>query len=218
MSRRNPVDEPDLVTEKTSVNREKILVTALTLFTDRGFFGTPTSLISKEAGVSTGTLFFYFKTKGDLIDTIYRRVKGEAALEMGRGVDMEKTVKEKIRCLGFNAVAWGIENPMKLKFMELFAHSPFVSTNAHEEGMSHFLFLRDLVEEGIREGVIRDTDPALLFCMMASSLSGLIARASCVEERYERDEIVKQGLDFIWNGMKTDQRGAAKRGVNHGDF
>ena len=43
--------------------REAILDTALVLFTERGFFGTPTSMISKEAGVATGTLFFYFKTK-----------------------------------------------------------------------------------------------------------------------------------------------------------
>ena len=65
--------------------QEAILATALTLFTERGFFGTPTSLISKEAGVATGTLFFYFRTKEDLIDTLYRRVKSEAAQAMCQG-------------------------------------------------------------------------------------------------------------------------------------
>jgi len=183
--------------------QEAILSTALTLFTERGFFGTPTSLISKEAGVATGTLFFYFKTKEDLIDTLYRRVKSEMAQAMCQGLDREKTAQEKLHRLGLNAVGWGIENPSKLKFMEQFAHSPFVSTSAHEEGMSHFLFLQDLVKEGIREGMIRDTDPALLFCMMASSLSGLIAQASSVEDPAEREKIIEDGLDFIWNGMKV---------------
>src|SRR5271169_2422292 len=107
--------KPDSESEKISANREKILATALTLFTSRGFFGTPTSLISKEAGVSTGTLFFYFKTKEELIDTIYRRVKEEAAKEMCKGVDKQKTAKAKIRRLGTNAVEWGIKNPAKLK-------------------------------------------------------------------------------------------------------
>ncbi len=191
---------------KGSPGREKeeaILETALALFVGRGFFGTPTALISKEAGVATGTLFFYFKTKEELIDELYRRVKAEAARAMCRGLEREKTAKAKIRRLGLNAIAWGIKNPEKVKFMEQFAHSPFVSTNAQEEGMSHFIFLKDLVQEGIREGAIRDTDPDLLFCMMASALSGLIARASAAEDAAERETIVSEGLDYVWNGMKA---------------
>ena len=60
---KKPAKEPYDEAVQSSDNREKILTTALTLFTERGFFGTPTSLISKEAGVATGTLFFYFPTK-----------------------------------------------------------------------------------------------------------------------------------------------------------
>ena len=200
---REPEIRADAEGGKTSANREKILATALTLFTERGFFGTPTALISKEAGVATGTLFFHFKTKEILIDTLYRRIKSEAARAMGEGVDAGMTAPEKIRRIGFNAVDWGINNPAKQKFMEQFAHSPFVSTSAHEEGMSHFLFLQDLVRDGIREGTIREIDPSLLFCMMASSISGLIARASVTEDPAEREKNIREGLEFIWNGLKA---------------
>jgi AcrR family transcriptional regulator len=203
MNRQKPVKGPDDEGQKSSENREKILATALALFTERGFFGTPTSLISKEAGVATGTLFFYFPTKEELIDTLYRRIKGEAAQAMCHDLNTKKTAKAKLRRLGFNAVEWGIRNPAKLKFMEQFAHSPFVSTSAQEEGMSHFLFLEELVRDGIREGTIRDIDPALLFCMMASALSGLIERASAVEDPAEREKITGDGLDFIIRGMKS---------------
>ena len=194
---------PEEEDRKTSGNREKILATALTLFTERGFFGTPTSLISKEAGVATGTLFFYFATKEELIDTLYRRIKSEAAQAMCRDFGREKTALAKLRCIGCNAVEWGIENPAKQKFMEQFAHSPFVSTTAHDEGMSHFLFLQDLVRDGIREGSIRTIDPALLFCMMASSLSGLVAQAYAEKDPARRELIKHEGLDFIFKGMKA---------------
>jgi AcrR family transcriptional regulator len=190
--------------EPSPDKQEAILETALRLFTERGFAGTPTSLISKEAGVATGTLFFYFKTKEDLIDTLYRRVKSEAAQEMGRGLDAEKTAKAKLRRLGRNAVGWGLENPAKLKFMEQFAHSPFVSTSAHEEGMSHFAFLEDLVLQGIRDGEIRNVEPSGLFCMMASALAGLIAHALSTNDEEERRTIIENGLDFIWFGMKAE--------------
>jgi AcrR family transcriptional regulator len=196
--------------EPGSDKREAILKTALTLFVERGFFGTPTSLISKEAGVATGTLFFYFRTKEELIDTLYLQVKAKAADAMCRGLDGEKDTKARLNRIGHNAVAWGTENKEEMKFMEQFAHSPFVSTSAQEEGMSRFVFLQDLVTEGIREGVIRDYDPQLLVYMMASSLSGLIGRVAGAGSHAEREAIIDQGLEFVWNGLTTGPAGEKK--------
>jgi AcrR family transcriptional regulator len=202
MNRKKP-GKPIEKDSGTSENREKILETALRLFTEKGFAGTPTSLISKEAGVATGTLFFYFPTKEELIDTLYRRVKSESALALRGGYESEKTVEGKFRRIGQNTVVWGIGNPMKWRFMEQFAYSPFVSTSAHEEGMSHFLFLQDLVNEGMQTGVFRDMDPTLLFCMVASSLAGLVARASDEGDPEKRAVIIEKGLEFVWNGVKA---------------
>jgi AcrR family transcriptional regulator len=188
-----------------AVDKQKaILDTALRLFTERGFFGTPTSLISKEAGVATGTLFFYFKTKEELIDTLYLRVKAEAAEAMCRSLEAEPDAKAKLYRLGRNAVAWATEHPEKMKFMEQFAHSQFVSTTAQEEGMSRFLFLNELITGGIREGSVRDYDPKLLIFMMASSLSGLAARVAAAESPAEREAAIEQGMAFIWNGLKAE--------------
>jgi AcrR family transcriptional regulator len=184
--------------------QEAILNTALRLFTERGFFGTPTSLISKEAGVATGTLFFYFKTKEELIDTLYLRVKAEAAEAMCWGLDREPDAKAKLYRLGRNGVAWATEHPDKMKFMEQFAHSQFVSTTAQEEGMSRFLFLHELIAEGIREGSVRNYDPELLIFMMASSLSGLAARVAETRSSTEREAAIEQGMAFIWNGLKAE--------------
>jgi AcrR family transcriptional regulator len=190
--------------DPSSDKQEAILKTALTLFVERGFFGTPTSLISKEAGVATGTLFFYFRTKEELIDTLYLRVKAEAAEAMCRGLDREPDAKAKLNLLGRNAIAWGMEHPEKMKFMEQFAHSPFVSTTAQEEGMSRFLFMQDLILQGIREGTVRDIDPGLLIFMMASSFSGLIARVAAAGSASERDAIIEQGMEFVWRGISAE--------------
>ena len=189
--------------------RDAILKTALALFTERGFYGTPTAMISREAGVATGTLFFYFKTKEELIDTLYRQIKSLAAAALREGVDREPTVKEKIRKVGKNALAWAIIHPDEFRFMEQFAHSPFVSTTAHEEGMSHFLFLEELVRDGVREGTLRECDTWLLCSVLASSLSGLTARIMESPDPGEREILARQGLLFIWNGIAAHPDGAS---------
>ena len=187
--------------------QEAILQTALRLFVERGFFGTPTSLISKEAGVATGTLFFYFRTKEDLIDALYLRVKAEAAEAMCRGLADEPDARAKLDRLGRNAVAWGTSRPDEVKFMEQFAHTPFISKSAQEEGMSRFFFIRDLLMQGKEEGLICDSDPDVLIFMMASAFSGLVARIGMAKTEEEREQLIEQGLDFVWNGLSAKNRG-----------
>ena len=191
--------------EPSPDKREAILRTALVLFCERGFYGTPTSLISREAGVATGTLFFYFATKEELIDTLYREVKGKAAEALKDGVEQETSTQKKLCRLWENAIVWAIDNPDQFRFMEQFAHSPFVSPVAQEEGMSHFLFLQDLIQEGIQQGVIRDYDPRLLCSILAASLAGLTTRLIATPDPEERTILTKQALTFLWNGLAANE-------------
>jgi hypothetical protein len=59
------------MTEDRDRKKTAIVATAVRLFTERGFHGTPTSLIAREAGISNGTLFHYFPTKEELINFAY---------------------------------------------------------------------------------------------------------------------------------------------------
>ncbi len=187
--------------EPAHEKREAILATALVLFCERGFHGTPTSLISREAGVATGTLFFYFPTKEVLIDTLYRQIKSEAGAALKTGVAHEPAIQQKLCRVWENAITWATENPDKFRFMEQFAHSPFISPPAHEDGMSHFLFLQELIRDGIQEGVIHDYDPGLLCSILASSLSVLAPRIMATPDPEQRALLTRQGLAFLWNGL-----------------
>lgn len=80
--------------------RTAIIKAALKLFTERGFQGTSTAQISKDAGVATGTLFNYFPTKEDLINNLYFEVKGELSLSIGKGIAIESNYQDKLRKCG----------------------------------------------------------------------------------------------------------------------
>lgn len=185
----------------TPDKRDVILRTALHLFVERGFYGTPTSLISKEAGIATGTLFWYFPTKEELIDTLYREIKAEAGAAIRKGVDDEASVRDKLRRVCLNYTGWGIRNPAKRQFMEQFAHSPFVSQRAHNEGMSNFSFLSAIIEEGIRSGEIKKINPELIFYFLALSGSGVINLVRKTRDPGKKQILIDQALDLLWNGI-----------------
>lgn len=58
-----------------SSKKEQILASALELFVTLGFHGASTSAIAKNAGISNGILFHYFKTKEELIIELYIEIK-----------------------------------------------------------------------------------------------------------------------------------------------
>ena len=59
-----------MVSAESSATREKILSAGLSLFSSRGFIGTTTRELAKEAGVAEITLFRHFPTKEKLLEEV----------------------------------------------------------------------------------------------------------------------------------------------------
>jgi AcrR family transcriptional regulator len=87
--RRTVAEQMSTKTMKKINRKQQIIDAALLLFSDRGFQGTSTSLIAKEAGVSEALIFKYFSNKNKLL--VYLIKNGyEKAVEYSRGMLQEK--------------------------------------------------------------------------------------------------------------------------------
>ena len=154
--------------------RDRILKSALKLFTTHGFHGTPTSRIAKEAGVATGTLFHYFATKQDLIDELYLESKSlliKTAVESSREEDDVDTWLWN----SFNtAIRWGIENSEKYLFFEQFYNSPNISPMAKEEADNRAKVLFDLIEKAKDEGMVKKIDLPLMVDLSYNIINAVI--------------------------------------------
>ena len=85
---------------KSDGKRKAILEAALCLFAERGVAGTPTSAISKKAGVAEGTLFTYFKTKDELVNELYLALRGTFDAEL-KDYPGARDVRTRLRfCVG----------------------------------------------------------------------------------------------------------------------
>jgi len=62
-------------TERSDRNdkRERILLAAERIFARHGFFAARVSEIAKEAGVADGTIYLYFKSKDDLLISLFEQ-------------------------------------------------------------------------------------------------------------------------------------------------
>jgi AcrR family transcriptional regulator len=126
--------------------RQALLKATLVLFTENGFHGTPTSKIAKEAGVATGALFNYFKTKEELINQLYLEVKQGLKMRLTEGVMEERTVRGKAYRMWYNSIRWALQCPEELSFFSQFSSSPYISNITREEAIQHFQGIFELKE------------------------------------------------------------------------
>ncbi|MFW5967826.1 MAG: TetR/AcrR family transcriptional regulator [Persicimonas sp.] len=69
--------------------QEMILEAAADEFAAKGYEGASINQIIERAGISKGSMYYYFEDKADLFDTTVRRIS-EDLLEMVGGFDVEK--------------------------------------------------------------------------------------------------------------------------------
>src|SRR5512141_1270319 len=57
--------------ERTGDKRERILTAAERIFARHGFYAAKVSDVAREAGVADGTIYLYFKSKDDLLISVF---------------------------------------------------------------------------------------------------------------------------------------------------
>src|SRR5512147_2903584 len=77
--------------------RERILSSALKVFAQKGFFGAKVSDIADAAGVADGTIYLYFKSKDDLLISLFEEQMERVNVELTRAMDGADAAPEKLR-------------------------------------------------------------------------------------------------------------------------
>jgi AcrR family transcriptional regulator len=192
------IPDLSLATNRASGNRERILEAALRLFTSHGFHGTPTSQISKEARVSTGTLFHYFPDKNTLIDQLYLSIQKEVAEGMRKNDDRSLPTKQRLEQFLRGYIAWGVAHPEKVRFMEQFYNSPSIGDEVKHQAYNEIRWLLEVSDAAIREGILRDLPPRFYTVMVLQILNGILALIASENTGLSPDEIIEYSLEMIW--------------------
>jgi len=187
--------------EQIKDKKTAIMDAALKLFTERGFHGTSTAEISKEAGVATGTLFNYFPTKEDLINSLYFEVKGQLSQSMGKEIEVPSTFQDKLRKMWSNLIKWGLDNQEEFLFVGQFCSSPYITKFTREEVMKEYVFLHDLVNEGIKVGMIIDFPSELTIAMFYHASRTVVNLILDSDSSQDKSKYIEDGFQIIWRGL-----------------
>ena len=137
--------------------REMILKAATKVFARSGYFQSQVADVARVAGVAAGTVYLYFKSKDDLLVSIFERsmkeVLGEARAAID-GVDdpaarLRQIARLHLERLGRDkdlAVVFQVELRQSVKFMERFSET-FLQ--------DYFKLIRQAIADGQQLGAFR---------------------------------------------------------------
>src|SRR5262245_35775707 len=112
--------------------REALLRAAIDVFAERGYFNAQVADVARAAQVAAGTVYLYFRSKDDLLVSIFERTMKEALAEGRRAVANLSDPTDRLRTLARLhlarlgrdrklAVVFQVELRQSTKFMERFS-------------------------------------------------------------------------------------------------
>ncbi|MEZ5291399.1 MAG: TetR/AcrR family transcriptional regulator C-terminal domain-containing protein [Vicinamibacterales bacterium] len=140
--------------------RDAIMRAATRVFAQHGFFNAQVADVARAAGVAAGTVYLYFRSKDDLLVSLFERTMRDAIAE-GRAAlagacdprdRLARIARLHLERLGRDrdlAVVFQVELRQSTKFMERFSSSYVreylgLIREAIESGQSAGLFRRDI--------------------------------------------------------------------------
>ena len=179
--------------------RKALLNSALELFSTRGYENTPTSLISKNAGVATGTLFHHFSSKEELINQLYLDCKSGLMTAIDNNIISKTTVEEKLKSIWEGMIRWGLENEDRFLFIMQYKTTSFIKKETHEQIEAQSEALISFWNELYEKKLVRDIPMELMGELMISLLEGTLSYFRKNREQFDKTKIRESAYSMFYN-------------------
>ena len=189
-----------------SGKRESILRAATRVFARNGYFNSKVADIARAANVADGTVYLYFKSKEEILHSIFDQNMAEA-ITAGRvlieklrdpGEKLRRIAMLHLERLGADrdlAVVFQVELRGSTKFMQEFSAAGF----AEYLGLLHETF-----EEGQRSGVFRkDLNAKLVSKILFGALDEMATNWIISKRNYKLEQMAEVVMDVFLNGVST---------------
>jgi TetR/AcrR family fatty acid metabolism transcriptional regulator len=187
--------------------RESILRAATSVFARNGYFNSKVADIAREAEVADGTVYLYFKSKEEILHSIFDQNMAEA-IASGRvlieklddpGEKLRRIAMLHLERLGSDrdlAVVFQVELRGSTKFMREFSAAGFAE---------YLGLLRKTFEEGQRSGVFRkDLSAKLVSKILFGALDEMATNWIISKRNYKLAPMAEVVMDVFLNGV-SDQ-------------
>lgn len=191
--------------------RRRIIDAAVDVFAEKGFFGAKVSEIAEAAGVADGTIYLYFKSKDDLLISLFEEKMGEIVRRLQELLADIHDPEAKMRAYIHGHLSLVAEQPnlMQVLTIELRQSARFIKEYSPKAFAKYLAVVGQILDEGRRSGVFRsDLDPGVfrraLFGAVDEIAREWVLKSREPDAKFDAGKTGEQIAEFIVRGLKAD--------------
>ncbi len=168
---------PALTDEQRSVIRRNIREAAAKLYADNGVRNVSVRAVAEHAGVSVGTVYSYFGSLSELLQSLWRQPVRKLVQQMTELAQEESNPARRLDTLLRAYVRFATDQPQVFKSAFLFVRPESVAP-PEQIALSDdrfFALFSQAIADGQREGLFRAGDPNALAQIVLSAVHGSLA-------------------------------------------
>ncbi|WP_373230034.1 TetR/AcrR family transcriptional regulator [Cohnella sp.] len=190
---------------KKSDKFERIIDAAVKVFAKTGYHGSQVSKIAREAGVADGTIYLYFKSKEDILVSLFRVRLGELVAKFKASVESSTTADGAIRkiCeLHFTE----LERSPELAYVTQIElrQSSFELRKAIGQALKPYIqLIEEVLVQGIEEGIFRQgLDVKLARLLIFGGIDEVVTSWLISGRKYSLSAQIDNTVEFYLRALK----------------
>lgn len=174
--------------------REKVLETALQLFTSKGYFNTSMRDITRESEVSTGSIYHYFKDKEGVAAALYQDLIARMCDEFQTIIESHDSAHDQCQAVVRLLFQITGKEPEIMAFMLYVKHREFLPRERPVCSSEPFEMMRSMVQRGMDRGEIERRDVlATSSCLFGGAIRVITSQLDGI-----LDKPIAHYLDDVW--------------------
>ena len=147
--------------------QKAVLETTLDLISEKELQATSMSLISKESGISTGSIYHYFDSKEAIINELYKGLVRFHSEQILKGFYSSETIQAQFQLVWKNFIRFGISYPKAFQFIEQYSFSPYITDEVKQEAHDEVWCgeVSKFYEKAIEQKLFIELEPKLMVQM-----------------------------------------------------
>jgi TetR/AcrR family transcriptional regulator, fatty acid metabolism regulator protein len=184
--------------------RGAILRAAIKVFADKGYFNSKVADIAAEAGIADGTVYLYFKSKEEVLHSIFDRAMDEFIAEGRKELAMLSTPQEKLRRIAeLHLEKLGADRALAVVFQVELRGSTKFMREFSAAGFAEYLdIIRKTIDAGQRDGVFRsDIKPIVAAKIFYGALDEMVTNWILSKKQYALTPMAGEVVKVFFSGL-----------------
>jgi len=194
---------PDVSEER----RDQILDAATDVFAQKGLSDARMDDIVEESGLSKGTLYWYFKSKDEIIFSIFERMFSNEFKALEKMVDAGGTASESL--ISYTDIAIkdirGLLRlrPLVYEFLSWAFRRKFVREAFKTYINKYMDAVVPIIQKGIDSGEFRAVDPHAAAVTLGAIFEGTLLLWVYDSSLVDTEKNIREGVIFLLEGLKA---------------